>query len=166
MGLLRAAICAGACSLVACAALAGLEEPTESEQIEAPTTESKDASVATDTGSPPMNLPDGGTRPIVDAGADDAPPTCPRKEIGLVCAASLECCSDKCNEAKRCAPSCTSPFNSCNPLNEAPCCLDHYCNGLCVPCLAGGTTPTSRPIVGGPNPKSCCSRYIDGGVCG
>jgi hypothetical protein len=164
MGLLRAALCAGVCSLVACASLAGLEEPTEPEQIEAPTTESKDATIDAGSTSPPPPA-DSGVPLRVDAGAD-APPACTSKQNGAVCAASVECCSERCDEAKRCVSACISPFSSCNPFDEAPCCLDHYCNGFCVPCLATGATPTARPIVGGANPKSCCSRTIGGdGLC-
>lgn len=123
---------------------------------------SPDAQSTTDASSAPDQASEA-AKPI-DGGVDaaDAAPPCTLKPIGIGCASSLECCSNGCDEARVCAPSCKKSVGSCNPMDAAPCCVGLYCSGLgiCMACIGSGGTAAS--VLGAPSAKSCCSRALNG----
>jgi hypothetical protein len=166
MGLLaRMLACTAATSVVACAALAGLEDP---DPIAAEDAGPRTGSLQdTGTGSAPDRSappPDGSTpdTSAIDASVD-APKSdgCTLGQNADPCAKGSDCCSGKCGERRECVSTCTSSGNGCDPTSTSSCCVGLWCSGssfTCVPCILSGQPAASAGPV--PLAQSCCSRTL------
>jgi hypothetical protein len=147
---------------LACAGLAGLEEP------EPQAATSNDAAIV--DGAPDGDAPSPTLSPPPDASVD-APveaAACKRAPIDQTCKANDECCSGACKMNRRCASSCIAPAGDCiTDLRVFDCCVGLYCSnqtrGTCAPCRAGGTL--AEAIDAKPKDYSCCSGELNGAYC-
>lgn len=152
-------------SVVACATIAGLEDP--------------DPLVVDDAGPDRGSLQDTGTGaqadrsvPGADVAAPDAPssdaPADAPKSDGCTlgqnadpCSKGSECCSGKCGERRECVSSCKTQGTGCDPTSTSSCCVALWCSGgsfQCAPCIPSNQQAATAGGI--PLPQSCCSRAL------
>lgn len=164
---------AAALLVVACAAIAGIDEPGADRPPAGPRSgdsddESRRDVPGTPTGSsgtpdsPDPSAPDGG----VDAGPPPTP-ACPppQKPDGQPCQDAGDCCSDACREDLRCGPACKPNGERCGIGSRTECCIGLWCGGStlsqCTPCIPKGDRAATRVSV--ILEHSCCSRSVNFG---
>lgn len=168
MGLLaRALACSAAASVVACAAIAGLEGPDPAGETDGggPRQSVQDTGIGAspDREAPPA---DGAPAPADGSFADaplDAPKSdgCPFGQSGDPCTKGGDCCGGSCGEKRECVGSCKSSGAGCDPTSTSSCCVGLWCSGgsfSCVPCIPSGQQAAIAGVV--PLAHSCCSRTL------
>lgn len=165
MGLwVRALACGAAASVVACAALAGLEDPDPIDVGDGGSAQGDATSTPLPDVTQPTPSPDGAT--ATDASQGDAPADAPKGDGCALgqgsdpCTKAGDCCSTKCGEKRECVSSCKSSGDTCDPTSTSSCCVGLWCSGgsfQCVPCI-----PSNQPAAtaGVPLAHSCCSRTL------
>jgi hypothetical protein len=146
----RAIVGVAACLfLVACASIAGLEEP-----LPAPDDEE-------DARAPSS---DAGREDVADATAVDV---CTRAQLEAPCESGVDCCSGSCNEKRTCVNDCRPAGQECNVFSDEGCCANLWCagSGGCAPCIPAGSQAATDPSNTVVLEHSCCSRNARQGVC-
>ncbi|MBX3197688.1 MAG: hypothetical protein KF894_06060 [Labilithrix sp.] len=167
---------AGAAALlvVACAAIAGIDEPgADRPPPGSRSGDSDDASRGDVPGTPTggsSGTPDSPDPSAPDGGVDASPPptpACPppQKPDGERCQDAGECCSDACREDLRCGPACKPNGERCGFGSTSECCIGLWCGGStltqCTPCIPKGDRAATRVSV--ILEHSCCSRSVNFG---
>jgi hypothetical protein len=168
MGALAKCIAGGATLfVVACASLAGIDDPIPTPPGET-TPDSSSTPGSSGTPSPSGSSGSSGSDTDGSGGDTGPPPTppCPKKADDSDCANGSECCSDHCNEQKKCRPSCTSEDDDCSIGSDDECCVGFWCRGLtpprCAPCIKSGEQAERVGLGGGIAVRqSCCSRDVN-----
>lgn len=172
----RIVACGTALSVVACAAIAGLDDPQTADlsangdgdgsvqNTSSSGNPSSSSGGSSGAGSSSGNTSSGNDGSSPDATTDapiDTGPTCSLFKNGDACQAGSQCCSNKCSEERKCTNDCKSGGSfGCDPTSTSSCCVGSWCSlGQCAGCITTGQ-PAAKPA-GIPYFASCCSRAVD-----
>lgn len=163
----RLAAFGSALTLAACAVIAGLDDPQVVDETTAGEGGTSSSGSVQDTGNGSSGGSSSGSS-SGDAGIDapiDATAPCTLAKAGESCSEAGACCSNQCNEEKKCVAQCKPQNEGCDPFSTSSCCVGLWCAFQCEPCKPAGQPAATEPIGGNPLAHSCCSRMQSGGQC-